>query len=289
MRPLTTQVNFTIPFALEKMPDRFASIGSCFSEKIIELLSHDGFEYCSNPNGIVYNPHSIAKAIQHISKDQPYDPETFFLYDGKFHSGEHHGSFSRNTLEEITAAVEDSRKTFRKFLQLPCPVALTFGTAVVFREKKNGKIAANCHKVPGTEFERELLSVTECVERITDSVKQIAALGEHPVILAVSPVRHHPGDPVLNSRSKSILIEACHETVETLPEKCAYFPSFELLHDELRDYRFYAEDMVHPSAVAEEIILERFVRHCYGAKAEQILNEGWKNIKRSKHVPGGLK
>ena len=113
--------------------------------------------------------------------------------------------------------------------------------------------------------------------------------GDHPVILAVSPVRHHPGDPVLNSRSKSILIESCHEAVEKFPEKCTYFPSFELLHDELRDYRFYAEDLVHPSALAEEFILETFVKHCYGRKAEELLNEGWKNIKRSRHVPGKLK
>ena len=289
MRPLTTPVPCSIPFDFSNMPLRFASVGSCFSEKIVELFRHAGVECISNPNGIVYNPHSIGESIRHIVADIPYDDDTFFAFNGLYHSREHHGSFSGETLEVVKDSVESARIAFRSFLETPCPVALTFGTAVVFREKKNGKIAANCHKVPGTEFERELLTVPYCFERISESVELLSECGGHPVILSVSPVRHHPGDPVLNSRSKSILIEACHETVEKFPDKCAYFPAFELLHDELRDYRFYAEDMVHPSSAAEEFILETFVKHCYGSKGEELLELGWKNIKRSKHVPGGLK
>lgn len=289
MRALTTPVPFSIPFDFSKMPLRFASIGSCFSEKIVELLHHAGAECASNPNGIVYNPYSIGESVRHIVEDLPYDEETFFKYNGLFHSREHHGAFSGEKIESVKESVESSRKRFRDFLKSPCPAALTFGTAVIFREKKTNRIVANCHKVPGTEFERGLMSVAECFESISGAVKALADFGGHPVILTVSPVRHHPGDPVLNSRSKSILIEACHETVEKYPEHCAYFPAYELLHDELRDYRFYAEDMVHPSSVAEEFILETFVKHCYGAKADELLELGWKNIKRSRHVPGGLK
>lgn len=288
MRPLTTPVNYTIPFNLETMPQRFASIGSCFSEKIVELLSHAGFECLSNPNGIVYNPYSIEQSVRHISEDRPYDAETFFLYNDLYHSREHHGKFSGETLSEVMEKAENERKRFRKFLKEPCPVALTFGTAVVFREKNTGKIVANCHKVPGTEFERELLTVSCCRELIANTVELLTGSGDHPVILSVSPVRHHPGDPVLNSRSKAILIEACHEAEESCSGKCAYFPGFELLHDELRDYRFYADDLVHPSAAAEEFILENFMTHCYGSKAKVLLDIGWKNIKRSRHVPGGL-
>ena len=288
MRPLTTPVNFEIPFQLETMPQRFASIGSCFSEKITELLSHAGFECISNPNGIVYNPYSLEQSVRYISGDIPYGEETFFQYNGLYHSREHHGCFSSETLSGAMEKAETSRKGFRKFLETPCPVALTFGTAVVFREKKTGRIVANCHKVPGTEFDRELLTVSHCRELIIHTVNQLSGLGNHPVILSVSPVRHHPGDPVLNSRSKSILSEACHEAVEECSGTCVLFPGFELLHDELRDYRFYAEDLIHPSAAAEEFILESFVTHCYGTKAKEILNNGWRNIKRSKHVPGGL-
>ena len=289
MRPLTTPVNFKLPLDLTEQPARFASIGSCFSEKIVELLAHAGFECASNPNGIVYNPYSMARSVNHIVCDIPYGKETFFQYDGLYHSREHHGSFSSAAFADTVTKTERSRLEFRNFLKTPCPVALTFGTAVVFREKKTGEIVSNCHKVPGTEFDRELLKVSLCRELISDMVKQLAETGDHPVILSVSPVRHHPGDPVLNSRSKSVLIEACHEAVEENPEKCAYFPGFELLHDELRDYRFYADDLVHPSAAAEEFILETFVEHCYGNKAAELLSTGWKNIKRNKHVPGGLK
>ena len=289
MRPLTTPVHFSIPFDFSKTPLRFASVGSCFSEKIVELFRCAGVECISNPNGIIYNPKSIGESLRHIVEDVPYDDETFFQYNELYHSREHHGSFSGSNLKAVKESVENARKVFRDFLKSPCPVALTFGTAVVFREKTTGKIVANCHKVPGTEFERDLMSVPDCFESISGAVKALSEYGNHPVILTVSPVRHHPGDPVLNSRSKAILIEACHETVEKYPEKCAYFPAYELLHDELRDYRFYAEDMIHPSSAAEEFILETFVKHCYSSIADKILEQGWKNIKRSRHVPGGLK
>lgn len=289
MRPLTTPVQFDFPFSLGTYPRRFASIGSCFSEKIVNFLLHADFECISNPNGIVYNPHSIAESVRHIAEDLPYEDDTFFFFNGKFHSREHHGSFSSDEKDSAEEKVETARKTFRDFLTTaPCPVALTFGTAVVFREKKSGRIAANCHKVPGTEFDRELMTPDDCFKAISSAAEQIFRLGDHPVLLSVSPVRHHPGDPVLNSRSKSILIEACHETVECFPGKCAYFPSFELLHDELRDYRFYADDLVHPSAFAEEIILETFLRKGYGNQAEEILSVAGNNIKQKKHIPGGV-
>lgn len=289
MRPLTTKVSFSFPFALEAMPRRFASIGSCFSEKIVNLLSCGGFECASNPNGIVYNPVSIAGSIRHITENRPYEEEAFFEFGGQFHSREHHGCFSAETLEQLRQKTESARTAFRDFLKTPCPVALTFGTAVVFREKRTGKIAANCHKLPGTEFNRELLSVEESFQAILESVQKISEMGDHPVILSVSPVRHHPGDPVLNTRSKSILIESCHEVTEQMPGKCAYFPAYELLHDELRDYRFYGEDLVHPSETAEEIILETFVKAGYNRDSGEILNRAWNNLKRNRHVPGGIK
>ena len=289
MRMLQTKVHYRFPFSLKDFPERFASVGSCFSEKIVTLLSNAGFQCCSNPNGTVYNPESISKSIRHIVEDIPYDSSDLFFHNDLWHSREHHGRFSSGTTEEVLRKAETERQQFREFLNLPCPVVLTFGTAVVYREKSYGKIVANCHKVPGTEFNMELLPVEYCRELICGSVKKLSEIKGHPVLLAVSPVRHHPGDPVLNTRSKSILIESCHLTTEKYPELCAYFPAYELLHDELRDYRFYDDDLVHPSAAAEEFILESFVKTCYPEKSEQILNEGWKNIKRSRHVPGGIR
>lgn len=289
MRVLTTPVTFQMPFSLENMPRRVASIGSCFSEKIVELLSFGGFECASNPNGIVYNPASIAESVLHITENRPYDENDFFEYAGIFHSREHHGCFSSEDLEQLRKNTEQKRAEFREFLKSPCPVILTFGTAVVFREKKSGRIVANCHKVPGTEFSRELLSTEECFHLISRTAEELVGFGEHPVILAVSPVRHHPGDPVLNTRSKSILIEACHLAVEKAVEKYVYFPACELLHDELRDYRFYAEDLIHPSETAEEFILETFIKAGYKNESEQILTTAWNNRKRNRHVPGGIK
>ena len=289
MKPLTTPVIFSLPFHFQKFPARFASIGSCFSEKAVSLLKNAGFTCCSNPNGIVYNPVSIKESLRRITGDIPYTEEDFFCFNGLYHSFDHHGCFSKPVLEDAVSAAENARKEFRDFLKMPCPVAITFGTAVVFRREKNKKIAANCHKLPGHEFSRELLSLEKCLADATDMAEMIFKTGDHPLLLTVSPVRHHPGDPVLNTRSKSILIETCHRLTERFPGKCAYFPAFELLHDELRDYRFYDTDMIHPSQVAEEYILETFIRKCYPETAEKILAEAYKNIKRNSHIPGGVK
>lgn len=289
MIPLTTPVHFSLPFDFESMENRFASIGSCFSERAVELLSDGGFQCCSNPNGIVYNPVSIVSSVNHIVNRIPYTEMDLFFFNGKYHSREHHGSFSAETMEETLQNIETARTEFSEFLQTPCPVALTFGTAVVFRENRTGKIVANCHKVPGTEFSRELLSIQDCCQAVCSAVEQLCAAGEHPVLLSVSPVRHHPGDPVLNSRSKSILIEACHQAAEQLAGCCAYFPAYELLHDELRDYRFYKDDLIHPSPVAERFILESFLKKCYPVSAEQILTTADSTRKRNAHVPGGFK
>lgn len=289
MIQLTTPVHFSMPFSFDSMEKRFASIGSCFSEKAVELLSNAGFSCCSNPNGIIYNPVSIANSVIHAAEQLPYTAEDLFAFNGKYHSREHHGSFSGTTPEETLRNAEEKRIAFAGFLQQPCPVALTFGTAVVFKERDSGKIVANCHKVPGTEFSRELLSVTECYQAIIRAAEGIFSTGDHPVLLSVSPVRHHPGDPVLNTRSKSVLIEACHQAVETFPGKCAYFPAFELLHDELRDYRFYKEDLVHPAPLAERFILETFLRKCFPDSYEKILALADQTRKRNGHVPGGIR
>ena len=115
MRAFTTPVQFTIPFALDEMPMRIASIGSCFSEKIVELLNHAGFACASNPNGIVYNPVSMERSVLHISENQPYTEKDFFFFNGKYHSMEHHGSFSRETLSEAILAAEKSRNAFSEF------------------------------------------------------------------------------------------------------------------------------------------------------------------------------
>ena len=289
MIQLKTPVHFSIPFPFDSMEQRFASIGSCFSEKAVRLLSDAGFQCCSNPNGIIYNPVSIANAVSHITENIPYTGNDIFPFGGKFHSREHHGSFSGETEEETIRNAEQTRKTFADFLSVPCPVALTFGTAVVFREKQTGRIAANCHKVPGTAFTRELLPFGTCCQTILESVQKIISSGEHPVLLSVSPVRHHPGDPVLNTRSKALLIGACHQAVEAFPGKCFYFPAYELLNDELRDYRFYDDDLVHPSRTAEQIILESFIRGCYPGSAEKILLQAETTRKRNAHVPGGIR
>ncbi len=254
-----TKVNIEAPFRVPA-PCRTASVGSCFSDRALELLSLAGFECGGGPNGTVYNPVSIRESVERAIDGPEYSADDFFEYGGLFHGYGHHGSFSRPSLAEAVADAESARVRFREFLKTAQLVLIVPATAVVFRWKKSGRIAANCHKVPGTEFERGLLTRDECLDSLKRVLERILDFSpDCRIVAGVSPVRHHPGDPVLNARSKALVLSSLRDALDGLPcGRAAYFPAFEILNDELRDYRFYGEDLVHPGPLAEQIILSRF-------------------------------
>lgn len=279
--PPLTRVEFSFPFPQDAHTAVISSIGSCFADAVVERLAAAGVETLRNPNGIVYNPVSLADSLL-------AEETVLFEFNGAWRSWRHHGSFSAETKELLERRIAESRSAFLNHLKRSSLLILTPATAVVFELPESGLIVANCHKVPGERFRRRLLSAEECrtaLKRVTDFVADFAP--ECRIVFSLSPVRHNPGDLILNARSKALVLTAIHDCVDSSPNAC-YFPAYEILNDELRDYRFYREDMLHPNELAYSILTRTFVSACFGEEGLAMLDEAEKRERRRRHVPGGL-
>lgn len=232
--------------------DRILMVGSCFSDEIGAQMQERYLNVTCNPFGTLYNPLSIAKAFS-----LQLSEVNFQFHEGLWHSMAHHGAFSRATKEEAEQAVRASIETMQKALKEASVVIVTFGTAWVY--EMNGAIVGNCHKLPERCFNRRRLSVEEIVE----AWKPILAnYPDKKWLFTVSPIRHIRDGLHENQISKATLLQAVEQLVlnsSPSPATRRYFPSYEIMLDELRDYRFYADDLVHPSSLAVNYIWERFV------------------------------
>ena len=261
------------------------SLGSCFSENLPGLLAGGGARVLSNPNGILYNPVSIMESLERIVENIPYTEKDFFFHNGLYCSFSHHGSFSCRDRNEAIEKAEKARRDFAELLPEAELCLITLSTAVIHTHKESGRIVANCHKLPNGEFSPGVLSYQNC----TSAVQKILALIRKAapattVLFSLSPVRHNPGDPVKESYSKSLLRCAIEEV---LPEErnVFYFPAYEILRDELRSYRFYKEDMLHPSELAVKIILSRFRKEFCDKALEEGIRLFEKKEKYICHIP----
>ncbi|MGB1039850.1 MAG: GSCFA domain-containing protein [Flavobacteriales bacterium] len=252
--------------------DKILSIGSCFSENIGAKLKDYKFDILTNPHGIVFNPISISTAINECLEGKQYKESDLNKNGEIYFSYNHHGSFSGLNQKEVLEAINDKIKKGNEFIENSDVLILTFGSAWIYRRKQNNEVVANCHKVPTSEFTKELLSVSEVVERITDSINRIKSINPSIKILTtISPVRHWKDGVVENQQSKATLHLALKEINERF-EDSFYFPSYEIMMDELRDYRFYGVDMLHPSELAIDYIWEKFADSFVSTKTK-ILNE----------------
>ena len=243
--------------------DKILLLGSCFADNIGAKFSEHYFQATVNPFGTLYNPASIAAAITNVGNSQLVE------HNGLWHSMMHHGAFSDKDKEEVLTRCEQSRALLQRALMEASTVVVTFGTAWVY--EMEGQVVANCHKLPANRFTRRCLTVDEIVEMWQPIV---ASMPDKHWIFTVSPIRHVKDGLHANQISKAILLQAVDQLGQS------YFPSYEIMMDELRDYRFYAEDMVHPSAVAVEYIWQRFV-DTYMNKDTQsemrVLNQLWRD------------
>ncbi len=263
--------------------DSFLLLGSCFSDSIAQKLTAHAFRVTGNPFGTLYNPLSIAKMINslspatsvsetHLKGVSTRETEGFF-YDGLWHSFLHHGRFSHADRETFERNIAESICMGRKALQEATTIIVTFGTAWVY--EREGEIVSNCHKLPEREFTRRRLSVEEIVATWQPIVERFTAAGKR-VIFTVSPIRHKRDGFHENQLSKAVLLLA----IEQLGE---YFPAYEIVLDELRDYRFFAEDMVHPSPVAVDYIWERFADTFFSSSTRETMRLRLKEYKHSQH------
>lgn len=253
--------------------DTILSIGSCFSENIGAKLQNGGFNITINPFGVLFNPISIYDCLLQIVNGKDFGPSDLFENEGLWGSFAHSTLFSdldsEKCLININSHFSDALKNFKQ----TNIIFITFGTAYAYQLKKTGKIVANCHKLPTQNFERIRLSVDEIVSVYAQLHQILYKLKpDLQLVFAVSPVRHLSDGATENHISKGVLLQAISEITQTLPGT-SYFPSYEIVMDELRDYRFYANDMVHPSDVAVDFIFEKFKDTFFSSETTQILEK----------------
>ncbi len=249
------------PLAANKIGhgDKLLALGSCFSEHMGGKLRYAGFDVEVNPMGVLFNPASIAIALRAILEDKVFDKGDMFQQGSLWASWKHSTLFSSADVQTALHNINARVRTAHQQLVQADVILITLGTAWVFTLKSAGEVVANCHKMPPNLFERRRLSVHEIVADLRDVSSQIKKINPKVQLLfTVSPVRHLKDGVHENTLSKSVLHLAVDQLCEEL-DFAHYFPAYEILMDELRDYRFYAEDMVHPSNQAVDYIWERFM------------------------------
>jgi hypothetical protein len=263
-------MNFTTKIDIPKNPNpidynsKIVSLGSCFAENIGDKFQYFRFQNTINPFGIIFNPVSIEKIIGRVVNGTLFTEEDLFFHNERWHCFEVHSDLSHPDATELLTNLNQILEETKKQLQEATHVIITYGTSWIYRYIESDTIVANCHKVPQKQFAKELLTVVTIQESITNTIDLIQSINPNcNFIFTVSPVRHIKDGFVENQVSKANLITAIYDILKEplgVPPSGArgIFPSYEIMMDELRDYRFYAEDMLHPSQVAIDYIWERF-------------------------------
>lgn len=264
--------------------DCIFSIGSCFATEMHQKFSDGQIQSLNNPFGTIFNPYSVYQAIQQVYDAREYQENDLILANDNYISLDHHSSFdsryAHKSLEKINQNIEEANQ----FLQNTSFVIITFGTSYIYEFLPKNKLAANCHKIPQKFFNKRFLShqeLTESIHKTIDILKDICK-NDVQILFTVSPVRHTKDGIVENQLSKSKLITAIHESILG-KENCHYLPVYEILMDDLRDYRFYKDDLVHPNSQAVQYIWEKFGNAYFSDETKVFINENNKIITALNH------
>ncbi|MBO7571401.1 MAG: GSCFA domain-containing protein [Bacteroidales bacterium] len=264
--------------------NRCIFVGSCFAENIGNKLTAIKIPTSVNPTGILYNPLSICESIKNALSDKKYGDEDVFFSGGIWNSFDFHSRFSNPDKTTCIANLNLATHTFANEIRKADVMFVTFGTAYVY-ELTDGKVVCNCHKQPENRFVRHLLKPQEIVDAWSECIKILTeANPKMRIVFTVSPIRHWRDGAHQNQISKSTLHLAINELNNQFPQT-AYFPAYEIVMDELRDYRFYAADMVHPSETAVQYIWERFGETFFSEKTKTNIVRIGKVIVAANHRP----
>ena len=269
------QTKVEIPVSKLKIDyeDKIMTLGSCFAQNIGKKMEEVWFDTIINPFGVLYNPVSIQKSIELLIENKTFTENDLFDYRGLWQSFSQSSLFSDITAEKCLIKINERYIPARDFLKKTDFLLITFGTSWVFEEKKTGNIVSNCHKLPANDFVRRRLTVEEIVSLYTKLFAKLRELfPKLKLVFSVSPIRHWKDGAHENNVSKSILLLAI-EQLQKQFENVEYFPAYEIQMDELRDYRFYASDMFHPSDVAVDYIWKRFSETYFDNKTLKIKKE----------------
>jgi hypothetical protein len=253
--------------------DKIFFIGSCFSEEIGKKMQNLKFNVLQNPNGILYDPVSISSALDSYIQNKIFNEDDIFYLNDLWHSWQHHSVFSGMSKEDVLQNINHSQTEANDFLRTASWLIITPGTSYNYIFKKSGVPVANCHKAPQNFFEKKLLSTDEIISNLSGSISKLRSLNSNlKIIFTISPVRHVKDGVVENNRSKGRLIDAIHSITEKF-ENVFYFPSYELIIDVLRDYRFYKSDLVHPTSAATDFVFENFCNAFLDDPGKKLLEE----------------
>ncbi len=284
--PLSTPIGCTKLLRPIDTGGEILMMGSCFAEHIGGQLEEYLFPVILNPMGIQYNPLSIAKALEQIVDKRTYDETDLIEHQGRYHSLMHHGDFSHSDAQTVLERIRLHMERAHAILPTMKHLILTFGTAYVYEEAETGEVVSNCHKLPASQFTRRRLSVAEIVgvyDKVLDRLFQINNLLQ--VICTVSPVRHLRDGAHDNQLSKSTLLLAIDELQLKYLSRVQYFPAYEIVLDELRDYRFFNADMTHPSPLSVEIVWQKFRHACISEHVHDYMYQWQKILKHLGHRP----
>lgn len=265
--------------------DCVITFGSCFADLVGNKLESLKYSGSFNPLGIFYNPVSIHKALQSIELDLSPNPALYCSLDGACMHHDYHSQVSSSSKEKYLEHISQINKTCKKKIKNAHLVIITLGSSFVYEHINSGKIIANCHKQDASEFKRRLLTYEECKDTLKQIVELLLLVNPNiHIVLTVSPIRHVRDTLIGNSKSKAILLNAIHHIIDHY-DVCEYFPAYEIMIDDLRDYRYYEDDMIHPSSKAFGYIWELF-SSTYITTASQEANKRIEKIlKAVQHRP----
>ncbi len=272
------KLDFDIPpvSPLINIKDKIILVGSCFSENIGYKLSDYKFNTLINPFGTIYNPYSILNLLEHSVTD---NQEVSTIKNGEvYYDWDSHSMISELDENELVSKALEARRAMKEWIAISKWLIVSPGTSRVYEYESTGQIVANCHKVPQKEFTKRLLDTREIVEQFEFVYAKVKKLNPGlNWIFTVSPVRHFRDGLVENNHSKSILIQSIHEIIQK-HDNCHYFPSYEIVIDELRDYRFYEQDWVHPNELAIDYVWDRFKKATMDNETQVFISK-WKKMK----------
>lgn len=265
--------------------DKIVILGSCFADNMGQKMVDLGFDVCLNPFGTLYNPVSVCNSVARLTSGIPFSKDECVQMGagaGLVCSFSHHTSFARRTEDEFLQVANASLKEASLRWKAASKVIITLGTAWIYEYTRSGETVSNCLKIEAKEFTRRRLSVRETATLL---MNMIAWHPEKEFMFTVSPIRHFKDGAHGNQISKSTLLLALDEVLAKFPERCEYFPAYEIVLDELRDYRFYAADMIHPSDQAVDYLWSRFVRFAMPESELPALDARRRELLRAQHRP----
>jgi hypothetical protein len=251
---------------------RIVSLGSCFAVNIGQKFDYFKLRNTTNPFGILFHPLALQKFISFTVNKKTFTQADIFFSNERWHCFDAHSDLSANSAEELLANLNAATASAYAEIKTATHIIITLGTAWVYRKTASGNLVANCHKVPQKQFTKELLSVQDIQHSLSGIINLVKeANPQAHIIFTVSPVRHIKDGFTENQWSKANLLSALLSTVNRPLSTCSYFPSYEIMMDELRDYRFYAQDMIHPNQTAIDYIWERFTEAWITPEAQQTM------------------